>query len=53
MGNRETLEDMFEQVEIIRDFFKEKLQKELDFDCDIEVQQDGACYISMKSKIAL
>ena len=46
----DSYDNMFKEVNLIKELFKEKFDKELDFDCEIDIQQDGSCYISMKSK---
>ncbi|UKI40604.1 MAG: hypothetical protein L6V95_10630 [Candidatus Melainabacteria bacterium] len=44
---------MFKEINLIKELFKQKFDKELEFDCEIDIQQDGCCYISMKSKFKI
>ena len=46
-------EDMFKEVSLIKEIFKQKFNIELEFDCNIDIQQDGCCYISMKSNFKI
>lgn len=46
-------DNMFKEIDLIKKIFKQKFNKELEFDCEIDIQQDGCCYISMKSKFKI
>lgn len=46
-------ENMFKEINLIKEIFKQKFNKELKFECEIDIQQDGCCYISMKSKVEI